>query len=69
MPRWEYRKIDLNDQPPKTDELHLLNDAGEDEWELVCITANNFAYLKRHVQERASAKSPRAKRPPASTQT
>ena len=34
---WEYRKIDLN----------LLNAAGAEGWELVGITSNNFAYLKR----------------------
>ena len=28
MPRWEYRKLDLNDLPRNTDAIDLLNDAG-----------------------------------------
>jgi hypothetical protein len=49
MPRWEYRKIDLNNVPRKTDDMDLLNDAGAHGWELVSITANNVAYLKRQT--------------------
>jgi hypothetical protein len=50
---WEYRKIDLNQQHPRGDELDLLNNAGADGWELVAILPNNIAYLKRpiHVSE------------------
>jgi hypothetical protein len=51
MPRWEYRKIDLNDVPPKTDEMDLLDRAGSDGWELIGITVNNFAYLKRRADD------------------
>ena len=51
MPRWEYSKINLSDTPPKTDEMELLNAAGNDGWELVGITTNNFAYLKRRIEE------------------
>jgi hypothetical protein len=29
MPQWDYRKIDLNNVPRKTDDVDLLNDAGE----------------------------------------
>lgn len=55
MPQWEYRKIHLNDVPPKTDEIDLLNEAGNDGWEFVGITSNNIAYLKRQVEEAAPA--------------
>jgi len=48
---WEYRKIDLNQLPRKTDEIEALCDAGEEGWELVAILANNVAYLKRGLDE------------------
>lgn len=51
MVGWEYRKIDLNQQRPRGDELELLNAAGADGWELVGITSHNIAYLKRSVEE------------------
>ena len=50
---WEYRKIDLNHQRPRSDDLDMLNAAGADGWELVGITTNNAAYLKRPIKERA----------------
>jgi hypothetical protein len=62
MPQWEYSKIDLNNVPPRSTEIDLLDDAGKDGWELVRITANNFAYLKRPVDEISPA-APRAKQP------
>jgi hypothetical protein len=52
---WEYRKIDLNQHRPQRDELDLLNAAGADGWELIGITSNNFAYLKRELKELARA--------------
>lgn len=51
MREWEYLKIDLNQQRPRGDELDLLNAAGAHGWELVGITSNNIAYLKREVGE------------------
>ena len=51
MPQWEYRKINLNDVPRKTDDVDLLNVAGEQGWELFGVTANNIGYLKRPVPE------------------
>jgi hypothetical protein len=51
MSEWEYRKIDLNDPPRKATDLDLLEKAGEDGWELVVITANSTAYLKRPIAE------------------
>jgi hypothetical protein len=47
---WEYRKFDLNQQRPRTDEVDLLNAAGADGWELIGITSNNIAYLKRPLE-------------------
>ena len=63
MPQWEYVTIHLNERPRGTNELDLLNDAGEDGWEPVTITANKVAYLKRQVagSTAPSAKSPRRK--------
>ena len=60
MSEWEYRKIDLNQHRPQGDELDLLNAAGADGWELVGITSNNFAYLKRELEELAPARTANA---------
>ena len=46
MAEWEYRKIDLNQVPRKTDEVDVLCDAGEEGWELVTILPNNVAVLE-----------------------
>jgi hypothetical protein len=56
--QWEYEKIDLNDTPRKSNEIDVLNDAGQDGWELVSLTPNNMAILKREVAQPAPAKSP-----------
>jgi anti-sigma regulatory factor (Ser/Thr protein kinase) len=61
MPQWDYRKINLNDVPRKSDDIDLLLDAGRDGWELVGITANNVAYLKRRVDEPGPTSAPRRK--------
>ena len=61
MPQWEYSKRDLSEVPTKIDDIDLLNDAGRDGWELVSITANNIAYLKRPVGGSAAAPEPSAK--------
>jgi hypothetical protein len=56
MPRWEYRKIDLGEYgelPANTDEVVLLDAAGDDGWELVAITSNHIAYLKRQIEDPA----------------
>jgi len=60
MPEFEYEKINLNYIPRRGDDIDLLDELGEGGWELVAITANNIAYLKRRV---ASAKRPRTKSP------
>ena len=55
MMRWEYRKIDLNDVPRKVDDIDVLLDSGKDGWELVAVTTNNIAYLKRQLEDPAVA--------------
>jgi hypothetical protein len=49
MPHWEYRKIDLSYAPRRGDLIDLLNDAGKEGWELVALTPNAMAYMKRSV--------------------
>ena len=63
MTAWKYRTIHLSDLPRKTDEIGLLNGAGAEGWELVGITANNIAYLKRQVASSTQplVRSPRRK--------
>jgi hypothetical protein len=46
---WEYKKIALNQLSPKTADVDVLNDAGDEGWELVAILPNNVAYLKRQI--------------------
>jgi hypothetical protein len=58
MPEWQYSTLDLNDLPRRTTVLDLLNDAGKDGWELVMITSNHIAYLKRPIPKRSSPTSP-----------
>jgi hypothetical protein len=65
MPQWDYRKIDLNNVPRKSDDVDLLNDAGEQGWELISIMPNNFAYLKR--EREAIAPSQEVSQPARST--
>jgi hypothetical protein len=54
MPEWEYRKIDLNDPPREATDLDLLEKAGDEGWELVVITVNNIAYMKRPITKSRS---------------
>lgn len=49
MTEWEYRKLDLNDPPREKSDLDLLDKAGDDGWELITITTNSIAYLKRPI--------------------
>src|SRR5262249_8166639 len=46
---WECRKILFNEHHRRENDLDLLRDARERGWELVTITPNNVAYLKREV--------------------
>ena len=54
MPEWEYISLNLSDLPRNTEGIDLLNDAGKEGWELVALTGNNLAYLKRQVRRRPS---------------
>ena len=60
MPQWEYRAIQLNELP-QDKKLDVLNDAGEVGWDLVGITIDDVAYLKREVVKPGTsfAKPPR----------
>lgn len=58
MSQWEYAKRNLGDVPPRADDIDLLNAAGKEGWELVAITSNNLAYLKRPLGGSAAAPSP-----------
>jgi hypothetical protein len=66
MPQWEYTKRDLSNLPPRTDDVDLLNDCGGEGWELVCVSVNGTAYLRRPKvpgpAEEPSAAKPRARR-------
>jgi DNA-binding protein H-NS len=49
MSGWEYRKIALNQLSAKTNDVDVLNDVGDEGWELVAILPNNIAFLKREI--------------------
>ena len=68
MPQWEYDKIDLSNLPTKIQDIDLLNDAGKERWELVGISTNHIAYLKRQINEEFPTKSARRKTATSSTQ-
>jgi hypothetical protein len=50
---WEYRKIDLTASNHGIGDIELLNAAGEQGWEVVHISSENIAYLKRPIEEPA----------------
>jgi len=60
MAKFEYEKVNLNYIPREGDDIDLLDELGQEGWELVGITANNIAYLKRQV---GSAKNSRPSPP------
>ena len=65
MAEWEYTTINLCDVPAKILAVDILNNAGEKGWELITITANHIAYLKRQI---AKPPATRPRRPsPASS--
>ena len=67
MNEWEYSRINWNEVPRRADDIDVLNDAGKEGWELVTITTNNVAFLKRQIGEPARAPAPRRKAATART--
>jgi hypothetical protein len=63
MSRWEYRIVNLSETSRGARDIDLLADAGEQGWELVTVTPNNMAYMKRPVEPPASPT--RARKAPA----
>jgi hypothetical protein len=57
MAEWQYSKIRSQRPPRTTTEIDILNRAGEEGWELVIMTGNNIAYLKRPVGEEPQSPS------------
>jgi hypothetical protein len=55
MRQWEYLRLDLNDLPRRGGETASLNKAGEEGWELVAVTHNGLAILKREISQSAKA--------------
>jgi hypothetical protein len=49
MREWEYIRLDLNNTPRRGDDIEVLNRAGSEGWELVAVTGNGVAYLKREI--------------------
>jgi hypothetical protein len=49
--RWEYLTIDLANFPARTDEIDLLDEAGEQGCERIGIVSYHVAYLRRSVDE------------------
>jgi hypothetical protein len=45
--------IDLNNIPPRESALDLLNEAGAEGWEMVGISRNGIAYMKRPMNDAA----------------
>lgn len=61
MTEWEYMKLDFNQISPKQDETDVLNRAGGEGWELVALTPNNLAYLKRPIVRQPPVHAKRGK--------
>ena len=61
MARWRYMTIDLANLRARTNEIDVLNEAGADGWELICVSCNNIAYLRR-VEDPADAPDDRLQR-------
>jgi len=48
---WQYRKILLNEHVRSGDDIELLCAAGKEGWELIAITPNSVAYLRRAIDD------------------
>jgi hypothetical protein len=53
MRQWEYLKLDLNSTPRRGDSIDALNKAGSEGWELIAVTGNGMATLKREIAQPA----------------
>jgi hypothetical protein len=60
MDKWEYTKLDLNQVSKGMASIDVLNEAGIQGWELVSITVNNQAILKRWLPNTAVQEPARA---------
>jgi hypothetical protein len=60
MRQWEYLKLDLNHTPRRGDSIDALNKAGTDGWELVAVTGNGIATLKREMVQSATGRRRKA---------
>jgi hypothetical protein len=67
MRTWEYLRLDLNDTPRRGEEVDLLNTAGGEGWELVGVTGNGVALLKREIAAPQAKKGGRRRTPDATT--
>jgi hypothetical protein len=69
MTEWEYITINLADLPFKTRPVDLLDNAGKSGWELIAITSNNVAYMKRPVEQPLPTATTRRKRSVGTAET
>jgi hypothetical protein len=58
MGGWEYMTINLYELPLAVQSSNALSDAGKEGWELVAITSNGMAYLKRPTGTASPARAP-----------
>lgn len=59
---WEYCKINLSALPTKKNDVDVLNEAGENGWQLVTIVpSTNVAYLMRKLGESTAEKRPQVR--------
>jgi hypothetical protein len=65
MRQWEYLRLDLNDAPRRSDGIDVLNQTGSEGWELVTVTGNGVALLKREVMQVSRAARRKATDPVA----
>jgi hypothetical protein len=66
--KWEYTKADLSLLPKRGDELDILNSLGQQGWELVVITLNSVAYMKRLIEDNNNHKKTAARKKPTSSE-
>jgi len=57
MRQWEYQKLNLNEVRRRTDDIDALREAGKDGWDLVSISHNSIACLKREIESAEKGKT------------